>query len=218
MYKYAIFDLDGTLANTLEDLADSVNYALKKNGFETYPTEAYKQMVGSGIINLVKRASKCDDEAVIGSLKADFDEYYSANVVNKTCAYPLSGQVLEALQSNGITLAVLSNKPDIFVKAILDKLFPDISFKEAWGKKEEYAIKPNPESLNAMLNKLGAEKSETVYIGDSNVDILTAQNGEIDVIGCTWGFRGENELVEAGADKIAHTYSELGAFILGEAK
>ena len=115
-------------------------------------------------------------------------------------------------------MAVLSNKPDIFVKTILDKLFPNITFKEAWGKKEEYAIKPNPDSLNAMLDKMGAEKSEAVYIGDSNVDVLTAQNGKLDVIGCTWGFRGEAELVEAGADKIAHTYNELENFILGEAK
>lgn len=218
MYKYAIFDLDGTLANTLEDLADSVNYALTKNGFEPHPTEKYRLMVGSGIVNLIKTASKCDDVAVISSLKADFDEYYSANVVNKTCAYPLSQQVLEGLQSKGVVLAVLSNKPDIFVKTILDKLFPNITFKEAWGKKEEYAIKPNPESLNAILDRLGADKSNTVYIGDSNVDILTAQNGEVDSIGCTWGFRDEAELVEAGAKKIAHTYSELEALILGENK
>ena len=218
MYKYAIFDLDGTLANTLEDLADAVNYALTKNGFSAHPTENYRLMVGSGIINLVKIASKCDNEAVISSLKADFDEYYSANVVNKTCAYPLSQQVLENLQSKGIILAVLSNKPDIFVKTILDKLFPNITFKEAWGKKEEYAIKPNPESLNAILDSLGADKSSTVYIGDSNVDILTAKNGEIDVIGCTWGFRDEAELIEAGAKKIAHTYAELEALILGENK
>lgn len=218
MYKYAIFDLDGTLANTLEDLADAVNYALTKNGFSAHPTENYRLMVGSGIINLVKIASKCDNEAVISSLKADFDEYYSANVVNKTCAYPLSQQVLENLQSKGVILAVLSNKPDIFVKTILDKLFPNITFKEAWGKKEEYAIKPNPESLNAILNSLGADKSSTIYIGDSNVDILTAKNGEIDVIGCTWGFRDEAELIEAGAKKIAHTYAELEALILGENK
>ncbi len=218
MYKYAIFDLDGTLANTLEDLADSVNYALTKNGFEPHPTEKYRLMVGSGIVNLIKTASKCDDVAVISSLKADFDEYYSANVVNKTCAYPLSQQVLEGLQSKGVVLAVLSNKPDIFVKTILDKLFPNITFKEAWGKKEEYAIKPNPESLNAILDRLGADKSNTVYIGDSNVDILTAQNGKVDSIGCTWGFRDEAELVEAGAKKIAHTYSELEDLILGENK
>lgn len=218
MYKYAIFDLDGTLANTLEDLADSVNYALVKNGFTPYPTESYKLMVGSGIVNLIKKATKSDKEEIIKAVKADFDEYYSTNVVNKTCAYPQSEQVLENLQNSGVTLAVLSNKPDIFVKTILNKLFPNIEFKEAWGKKEEFAIKPDPASLNAMLEKLGADKSDTVYIGDSNVDVLTAHNGKVDVIGCTWGFRGETELTEAGADKIAHTYSELETFVLGENK
>lgn len=218
MYKYAIFDLDGTLANTLEDLADAVNYALEKNGFKSHPTESYRLMVGSGIINLVKTASGCDNQQTVMALKSDFDEYYSTNVVNKTCAYPLSEQVLESLQSKGVALAVLSNKPDIFVKTILNKLFPNVDFKEAWGKKEEYAIKPNPESLNAIINKLGADKSETVYIGDSNVDVLTAQNGEIDVIGCSWGFRGVDELTKAGATKIAHSYTELEAIILGEDK
>lgn len=216
MYKYAIFDLDGTLANTIEDLADAVNYALVKNGFKPHPTESYKLMVGSGILNLVKTASNCDDESTVKALKADFDEYYNDNVVNKTCAYPLSEQVLYNLQSKGVTLAVLSNKPDIFVETILNKLFPNIKFKEAWGKKEEFAIKPDPASLNAMIEKLGANKSETIYIGDSNVDVFTAHNGKINVIGCTWGFRGETELVQAGADMIANTYPELEAMILGE--
>ena len=216
MYKYAIFDLDGTLANTLEDLADAVNYALVKNGFEPHSTESYKLMVGSGIVNLVKRASNCDNELTVKALKTDFDKYYNDNVVNKTCAYPLSEQVLKNLQSKGITLAVLSNKPDMFVEAILNKLFPNVKFKEAWGKKEEFPIKPDPASLNAMIEKMGADKSETIYIGDSNVDVLTAHNGKIDVIGCTWGFRGETELVQAGADMIAHTYTELEAMILGE--
>lgn len=218
MYKYAIFDLDGTLANTLDDLADSLNYALTKNGFITYPTESYKFMVGSGIVNLIKKATKSDNEEVIKAVKAGFDKHYSSNAVNKTCAYPQSEQVLKNLQNNGVTLAVLSNKPDIFVKTILNKLFPNIKFKEAWGKKDEFAIKPDPASLNAMLEKLNADKADTVYIGDSNVDILTAQNGKVDAIGCAWGFRGENELVKAGADKIAHTYSELEAIILGENK
>ncbi len=216
MYQYAIFDLDGTLANTLEDLADAVNYALIKNGFNPHPTESYKLMVGSGIINLVKTASGCDDEKIISALKSDFDEYYGEHAIDKTCAYPQSEQVLLNLQGKGVVLAVLSNKPDIFVKAILDKLFPNITFKEAWGKKQEYPIKPNPASLNAIIEKLGADKSKTVYIGDSNVDVLTATNGNIDVIGCTWGFRGKDELVNAGARKLADTYNQLEAIILGE--
>ncbi len=216
MYQYAIFDLDGTLANTLEDLADAVNYALVKNGFKPHPTESYKLMVGSGIINLVKTASGCDNEEIISALKSDFDKYYGEHAIDKTCAYPQSEQVLLNLQSKGVVLAVLSNKPDIFVKAILDKLFPNIKFKEAWGKKAEYPIKPDPASLNAIIEKLGAEKSKTIYIGDSNVDVRTAQNGAIDVIGCTWGFRGKDELVNAGASKLADNYTELEALILGE--
>lgn len=214
MYKYAVFDLDGTLANTLEDLANAVNYALEKNGFKAYPVEAYKQMVGSGIVNLVKKASGSEDENVIKTLKADFDCYYSRHTVDKTCCYSGGSEMLKKLQKHGVTLAVLSNKPDAFVESILGKLFPDISFAKAWGKKEGFDIKPNPASLNAMLKELNADKSQVVYVGDSNVDVFTAQNGQVGFIGCAWGFRGEQELLEAGAVNVARTCGQLADMIL----
>lgn len=216
MYKYAIFDLDGTLANTLEDLANSVNYALKKNNFKEHPINDYKQMVGSGIVNLIKSATACEDDETVLAVKSDFDEYYKAHVVDSTCAYPDEEEMLMSLQDKGVTLAVLSNKPDAFVKTILDKLFPEVNFKMAWGKKEGFAIKPNPQSLNAMMSELCADKASTVYVGDSNVDVYTAKNGEVDFIGCAWGFRGEKELEESGAVKIAHDCKELESMILGE--
>ena len=201
MYKYAVFDLDGTLANTLEDLANAVNYALEKNGYKAYPVEAYKQMVGSGIVNLVKKASGSEDENVIKTLKTDFDCYYSRHTVDKTCRYSGGSEML-------------SNKPDAFVESILGKLFPDIFFAKAWGKKEGFDIKPNPASLNAMLKELNADKSQVVYVGDSNVDVFTAQNGQVGFIGCAWGFRGEQELLEAGAVNVARTCGQLADMIL----
>ena len=216
MYKYAIFDLDGTLADTLEDLANAVNYALDKNGFEKYPISSYKQMVGSGIVNLIKKATGCEDDKTVLAVKSDFDNYYKVHAVDNTCAYPGEEEMLTNLQSKGVVLAVLSNKPDAFVKSILDKIFPKVEFKMAWGKKEGFAIKPDPQSLNAMLAELNADKESTVYVGDSNVDVYTAQNGEVGFIGCSWGFRGENELIEAGADKVAHNCEELESMILGE--
>lgn len=217
MYKYAIFDLDGTLANTLEDLANAVNYALKENGFDTHPVESYKQMVGSGILNLLKIASGCDDETTVNRLKQYFDSYYSQHIIDKTCAYPCCEEMLMNLQSKGIQLAVLSNKPHIFVGDILKHLFPQVNFNVAWGKKEGFPIKPNPQSVNAVLKELNADKAQSVYIGDSNVDVLTAKNGEISFIGCAWGFRGVEELQQAGASNIAHSCEELQNLILGEA-
>lgn len=216
MYKYAIFDLDGTLADTLEDLADAVNYALCENGYEKHSVDSYRQMVGSGIYNLIKTASRCDDPQKVDIIKKYFDEYYSQHIVDKTCAYPYGEEMLLNLQSKGVQLAVLSNKPHMFVGTILNHLFPNIKFNVAWGKKDGFLIKPNPQSVNALLEQLGADKTETVYIGDSNVDVLTAKNGEVAFIGCSWGFRGEAEMREAGATIIAHSCKELQDLILGD--
>lgn len=215
MYKYAVFDLDGTLANTLEDLANAVNYSLEKNGFPPQPLESYKQMVGSGRINLIKLASGSNDEKIIADIKNGFDEYYSNHTTDCTTEYPDGSKMLEALQKNGVVLGVLSNKPNDFVKDILDTLFPNVKFSVAWGKKEGFPIKPDPASFNALINELGADKKDVVYVGDSNVDVYTAQNTGVDFIGCAWGFRGADELSESGADKIAENNQQLLDMILG---
>lgn len=217
MYKFAVFDLDGTLANTLEDLANAVNYALKKNGYETYPIDTYRQLVGSGIVNLVKRAIKSNNQEMIKKVRADFDVFYGTHIVDTTCTYSGGRDMLVNLQKNGVVLAVLSNKPNAFVTPILDKLYPGVEFKAAWGKKEGYAIKPNPQSLNALLDEIEADKGNTVYVGDSDVDAYTAKNGGVDFIGCAWGFRGEKELIQTGVDinRIARTNQELQQLIIG---
>lgn len=216
MYKYAIFDLDGTLADTLEDLANAMNYALSREGLDIYPTDAYRIMVGSGIINLIKKASKQENPDIILSVKKHFEKYYGEHFKDTTCEYEGTGKMLEHLKEKGIVTAVLSNKPDAFVGDILSSLYPDIVFKAAWGKREEFPTKPAPESLLALMKEIGAEKKSTVYVGDSNIDVFTAKNGEIDFIGCSWGFRGEKELREAGAELVAHSSSELEKLIIGE--
>lgn len=215
MYKYAVFDLDGTLANTLEDLSNAVNYALKKNSFKTQNIDKFRQMVGSGIVNLIKMASNCEDEETVQKIKEDFYFYYNNHSTDCTREYNNGSKMLSELKKNNIEVAVLSNKPDIFVEKIINTLFPNIKFKAMWGKKEEFPIKPDPASLNAMIKEFGAEKSEVVYIGDSNVDVYTAKNTGVDFIGCAWGFRGSEELKQAGADIIAKDNIQLLNFILG---
>ena len=216
MYKYAIFDLDGTLANTLEDLANAMNYALSVEGMDTHPKDAYRNMVGSGIINFIKKASNQDSSDIILSIKKHFEQYYGEHFKDTTCEYEGTGKMLKNLKERGVATAVLSNKPDAFVGDILSSLYPDIVFEAKWGKKEEFPVKPNPESLFAIMEEIGADKESTVYIGDSDVDVFTAKNGGIDFIGCSWGFRGEQELCSAGAELIAHSNSELERFIIGE--
>ena len=218
MYRIAVFDLDGTLANTLQDLANAVNYALTKNGFSPYLTDEYRQMVGSGINNLLKKASKSEDEQMIAVLKQEFEYYYAHHYTDTTVCYDGTAEMLSALQRNKVQIAVLSNKPDKFVSDILTYLYPEIHFVAMWGKKDGFPVKPDPQSFEALLKEVKADKQHTVYVGDSNVDVITAKNCGVDFIGCAWGFRGRAELIETGAlpEKIADTLKDLENLILGE--
>lgn len=123
---------------------------------------------------------------------------------------------MEQLDKNGIMTAVLSNKPDEFVGAILSKVFPNHKFTEAWGNKKEYKCKPDGEALNAILSKHNVKQSECIYIGDSDVDVFTAKNAGVSMLGVEWGFRGRKELTEAGAPQVAATADELLNMILAQ--
>ncbi|MBQ9673429.1 MAG: HAD-IA family hydrolase [Ruminococcus sp.] len=201
MIKLVIFDLDGTLANTLEDLADATNYGLKKAGMATHSLEKYNKFVGSGIDNLVKRAIYPEtDTRLFDIVKSGFNEYYSAHSIDKTKAYNTTEELLDKLDMQRILTAVLSNKPNEFVGEILRKIFPDHRFSCAWGKKPEFSVKPNPDALNAIIREVGVNKEQCLYVGDSDVDCFTAQNAGIKCCGVSWGFRGKDELLNAGAD------------------
>lgn len=220
MYKFVIFDLDGTLANTLEDLANGVNYALEKNGFKTYPADDYRYFVGNGIINLIRRTlgSRGIDDELVKRVKADFDYMYGKHSMDKTVAYDGIYDMLKVLQGKNIKLAVLSNKPHTFVGDILNKLFADVEFSAAWGKKDEFKVKPDPQSLYAIMNEIGADKENSLYVGDSDVDVKTAVNGGVDFAGAQWGFRGKEELAAAGAENTFEDAKALERFILNGGK
>ncbi len=210
MYKIIIFDLDGTLANTLEDLADAVNYGLKKEGLPIHSVEEYKIMVGNGADMLIKRAiAPIDDVTVFERVKGDFNTYYNKHSIVKTVAYDGISHMLAKLRKKNIVTAVLSNKPDQFVSNILNKIYPQHKFEYEWGKKPEYKVKPNPEALLAMLDKAGFKREECLYVGDSNVDCYTAKNAGVKCCGVSWGFRGREELVSCGADFIIDNPMEL---------
>ena len=210
--KLCIFDLDGTLINSLYDLADAMNYALRKNNFPTHDREKYRFMVGSGISVLADRAMvvpEGTDSDIKKSILSDFDEYYHLHNTDLTRPYNGIPELLKALQAKGIQCAVLSNKPDKFAAGIVNSLFPAGTFSAIWGKRDDYPRKPDPASVLAIISELNVTPDNCLYIGDSNVDIQTAKNANLRNVGVSWGFRPVSELLEAGADFIAEIPSDI---------
>ncbi len=215
--KYCIFDLDGTLINSLYDLADAMNYALERNGFPTHDREKYRFMVGSGISVLADRAMVVPEgtqEEKKASVLADFNSYYSRHYADLTRPYDGITELLDSLDSRGTGYCVLSNKPDVFTQEIIRRLFPGRKFAAVWGKKDSYPRKPDPASVLAMISSVGAVPEQCIYIGDSDIDMQTAANARLRKIGVSWGFRPVSELTAAGADFIAETPAQILEYIL----
>ncbi len=213
MKKLCVFDLDGTLVNSLFDLAEAMNHALIKNGFEPHEREKYRRMVGSGISVLADRAMTIPIGTASPEQKArvlaDFNEYYTEHNLDKTAPYEGIPDLLTKLDEFSVKYAVISNKPDVFTKVIIEKLFPAHKFAAAWGKSDRFERKPCPDALFAMTAELGFDISECLYIGDSDVDVFTAKNAGMDFCGVSWGFRLESELLNAGAEYIAHKPEDI---------
>lgn len=208
-YKLAVFDLDGTILDTLEDLADSVNYALDKQGFPRRTVDEVRRFVGNGIRKLIERAvpPETDDE-MIENVFAEFTAHYKEHCADKTKPYDGILEVLQKLRERGIKTAVVSNKADYGVQKLCAQYFPEL-FDYAVGEREGIRRKPCPDSLLAVIDKLGADLAETVYIGDSDVDLKTAENAGVDVISVGWGFRDESFLKENGAEFVIHRPEEI---------
>ena len=193
-YNCAIFDLDGTLLDTLCDLRDSVNFALSKNGLPERTTEEIRSFVGNGIRLLIERSvPENTDAELTDKCFDDFKAHYKDNSANLTKAYDGINELLYELKSSGIRLAVVSNKADFAVKALVEKYFHDV-FDSAIGEKEGVKRKPAPDTVFAVINELNVNKNEVIYIGDSEVDIETAKNADIPCICVTWGFRDKDVL------------------------
>ena len=171
MVKMVVFDLDGTLINSLTDLAISVNYGLKLNGLEEKPVENYKTYVGNGREMLIRRAmgDAWTDHELFEKVKADYDRHYAVHCNDHTSAYDGCAEMLEKLAKKGLKTGVLSNKPDEFVDKMLKKAFPNHRFTQAWGQKPQYKTKPEPDALLALLDMSGVTPEECFYVGDSDV-------------------------------------------------
>ena len=208
-YEAVIFDLDGTLLDTLEDLCDSTNYALSKFGYPKRSLEEVRSFVGNGIGKLIERAlPPYANRAEYDVVLAEFKAHYASNCNNKTKAYNGIYDMLDTLKNSGVKMAVVSNKVNSAVMELCDKYFPSY-FEIAIGEKEGIRRKPAPDSVFAAINALGVKKEHAVYIGDSEVDVETAKNAHIDIIAVSWGFRDRNTLEAMGNFTIADTAEEL---------
>lgn len=210
--KLCIFDLDGTLVNTIRDLGESVSYALEQMGLPTRTMQEYTDFVGNGTLLLVKRSlpdKLSGDEAAIAKAHELFSDYYSKHYADHSAVYSGMAETVAALKERGVKLCVLTNKPDRFAKEIISGLFDADSFDWVFGSRENVPKKPDPTAELEIMALEGVQKENTVHIGDSDVDVYTAHNAGIKCIGCTWGFRSEQSLEDAKADYIAHRPADI---------
>lgn len=202
MIKYIIFDLDGTLVNSIYDLADSVNYVLRENGYSEHPIDSFYYFVGNGTLKLIERALPEDKRTAneIERVHSQFAERYSQNYLNKTVPYNGIKELLAELDKREIKYAVASNKTDVFTQEIINDLFKKNQFDVIMGKREENPTKPNPKIIYDILEGKNLTINEILVVGDSSVDIETGHNAKLRAVGCLWGFRDKKELIESGAD------------------
>ncbi len=211
MKKIVIFDLDGTLLNTLDDLADSTNYALSKFGYPTRTIEEVRQFVGNGVAKLIERAiPDGKNNPNFEKCLSIFKENYAQNMYNKTAPYNGIIEMLSNLKSKGIKIAVVSNKFDLAVKELCKKYFEGfIDFAAGENEAQGIKKKPAPDTVISVLTEFNFAPEDAVYVGDSDVDIMTAKNSKMRCISVTWGFRDKKFLLENGATILINAPSEI---------
>lgn len=211
MKKLAIFDLDGTLLNTIEDLGYAANHALQAHGYPTHSIASYPFFVGNGVRRLIERVLPEDarTEATIDRLLVTFKEYYNDHNTDYTKPYEGIPELLSLLSSRGVAIAVASNKYQAATEKLISHFFPTLSFIAVEGQKEGVPVKPDPSIVFEILAKAKTPKADTIYIGDSGVDMETARRACVDSVGVTWGFRPEKELVENHADTIVNSPDDI---------
>lgn len=213
-YAAVLFDLDGTLINSLEDLADSANEALVKYGFKTHPTDEYKKFIGNGVRRLIKNTlPEHTPENVIDKILHDYRMIYNRNFVNKTRPYDGIHEMLENLSLSGVRMGVCSNKPHIPTNEIVEKLLGKKYFDVIFGERDGVPRKPDPASLIEAAGLLKVEPGSTIYLGDSGGDMESANRAGMLAVGALWGFRDKEELENSGGKVLLQSPDELVDFI-----
>lgn len=196
MKRLVIFDLDGTLINSIADLAVAVNLALEKCGYPTHPEEAYRFMVGDGVRKLFERALPEAErtEENVERIREHFMPYYDLHNADLSRPYKGICELLNSLEQRGVKMAVASNKYHAATLKLVNHYFPNNQFIAILGQREGVPVKPNPQIVEEIIALAGLSKQEVLYVGDSNVDMQTARNAKVDVVGVSWGFRPREEL------------------------
>lgn len=213
MKTLVIFDLDGTLLNTIYDLGEASNYALRKLGYNQHPIPAYYYMVGNGVRKLLERAQPDADKETIDKLLELFKNYYNEHCIDDTKPYQGIPELLTELNNRNVAIAVASNKYQEAARKIVSHFFPDIPFVSVKGQQEGRPAKPDPSIVFSILSEYPTPKAQVLYIGDSGVDMETARRACVESIGVSWGFRPIKELKEAHADNIVSNPAEILNFL-----
>jgi phosphoglycolate phosphatase len=213
-YSAVIFDMDGTLLNTLEDLGDCMNRVLTRAGYATHPIDDYRYFVGDGIVNLVRRVlpEQRRDEETIRQIQTAMVEEYGEHWADKTDLYPGISALLDELTKRNIKKGILSNKPHSSTKVIADRYFKDWQFDPVFGARDGVPRKPDPAAALEICRLWGLEPREVLYAGDTNTDMQTARQGGMFTVGVLWGFRSKEELIENGAQELAAEPQEMLSF------
>ncbi|UJS16454.1 MAG: HAD family hydrolase [Candidatus Jettenia sp.] len=210
-FKAVLFDLDGTLLDTLEDLSNATNHVLARNGFPTHTLDIYRYFVGDGAAMLMNRAlpeDKRNDDIIRVCVQA-FREEYGRNWNRKTKPYDGVAEMLDALTAHGLKMAILSNKPDDFTKLCVAEFLQDWAFDIVLGQRNSFPLKPNPASAREIAKCLNVHPSEFIYLGDTAIDMKTAVAAGMFPVGALWGFRTEKELLENGAQMLIKKPQEI---------
>ncbi|HYO57691.1 HAD-IA family hydrolase [Archangium sp.] len=213
--RAALFDLDGTLLDSLHDIGAAMNHALAAHGLPVHPLENYRHYVGNGARVLVERAVPAGRENLHEAVLATYHAFYAEHMLDTTRPFPGMREVLARLEGEGVKLAVVSNKPDAATRRLVRALLPDVRFSAVQGERAGVPRKPDPTSALGVAAELGVAPGDCAFIGDTSVDMDTARAADMYGVGVTWGFRDEEELLKHGARALARTSDELFQTLVG---
>lgn len=215
-YKVVIFDLDGTLLNTLEDIGNSCNKVIEVFGFTSHPIEAYGYFVGDGSRKLIERATNLDSkDPMIECMLSSFKDVYTKDLISKTALYEGIPEILDALEKEGVIMGIVSNKIHAFLQSCAQEYLSSWPFAKILGEREGIQSKPAPDSVNEIIQALDVSPKEVLFVGDTKTDMKTARNAKVDSCGVLWGFRDRKELENNNATYIIERPEELLAIVKG---